>query len=48
VEHLNENELNAVGKPVAYSLHPEGNPLLLAADDSSIARRSAFATNTSG
>jgi len=41
---VNENQLNAVGKPVAYSLHPEGNPLLLAADDSSIARRAAFAT----
>jgi primary-amine oxidase len=41
---VNPNKLNAVGKPVAYSLHPEGNPLLLAADDSSIARRAAFAT----
>ena len=41
---VNPNKLNAVGKPVAYTLHPEGNPLLLAADDSSIARRAAFAT----
>lgn len=41
---VNHNKLNAVGKPVAYSLHPEGNPLLLAANDSSIARRAAFTT----
>jgi len=41
---VNPNKRNAVGKPVAYSLHPEGNPLLLAADESSIARRAAFAT----
>ena len=41
---VNPNKLNSVGKPVGYTLHPEGNPLLLAADDSSIARRAAFAT----
>lgn len=40
----NSHKHNAVGKPVAYSLHPEGNPLLLAADESSIARRATFAT----
>ena len=39
----NPSRLNAVGKPVAYSLHPEGNPVLLAADESSIAARAAFA-----
>ena len=41
---VNPGKRNVVGKPVAYSLHPEGNPLLLAADDSSIAQRAAFAT----
>lgn len=40
----NSHKRNAVGKPVAYSLHPKGNPLLLAADESSIARRATFAT----
>ncbi len=33
---------NALGKPVAYTLHPEGLPPLLADDASSIARRAAF------
>ncbi|MBY6412846.1 primary-amine oxidase [Rhodococcus sp. BP-252] len=40
----NPHSLNRLGKPVGYSLHPEGQPLLLAADDSSIATRAAFAT----
>nr|WP_097321653.1 primary-amine oxidase [Actinoplanes atraurantiacus] len=35
---------NAVGRPVAYALHPEGQPTLLADPSSSIARRAAFTT----
>ena len=33
-----------MGQPVAYALHPEGGPVLLADPDSSIARRAAFTT----
>ncbi|MBV9793707.1 MAG: primary-amine oxidase [Actinobacteria bacterium] len=33
---------NAMGQPVAYALHPEGGPALLADPASSIARRAAF------
>ncbi|MDI9974253.1 primary-amine oxidase [Rhodococcus sp. IEGM 1307] len=40
----NPNKLNRLGKPVAYALHPEGQPILLADDDSSIAARATFAT----
>ncbi|WP_432515122.1 primary-amine oxidase [Kineococcus sp. SYSU DK001] len=40
----NPGRLNALGRPVAYALFPEGQPTLLAADDSSIARRAGFAT----
>lgn len=40
----NPGSLNRLGRPVAYALHPEGQPLLLADDDSSVARRAAFAT----
>ncbi|BCY10746.1 amine oxidase [Actinoplanes sp. L3-i22] len=36
--------LNAVGRPVGYTLHPEGQPTLLADPSSSIARRAAFTT----
>ncbi|WP_137723334.1 primary-amine oxidase [Prescottella subtropica] len=43
-EITNPNSLNRLGRPVAYSLVPEGNPTLLAADESSISRRAAFAT----
>lgn len=35
---------DAVGQPTSYVLFPEGHPVLLAADDSSIAARAAFAT----
>ncbi|MBV8994252.1 MAG: primary-amine oxidase, partial [Pseudonocardiales bacterium] len=35
---------NAMGQPVAYALHAEGGPVLLADPDSSIARRAAFTT----
>jgi primary-amine oxidase len=40
----NPDSLNRLGKPVAYVLHPEGQPLLLADDNSSIAKRATFAT----
>jgi primary-amine oxidase len=40
----NPGQTNAVGGPVAYALYPEGQPTLLAADGSSIARRAAFTT----
>ncbi|WP_337060509.1 primary-amine oxidase [Kineococcus sp. G2] len=39
----NPNRENALGRPVAYALFPEGQPTLLAADDSSIRKRAAFA-----
>ncbi|MGY4711545.1 primary-amine oxidase [Mycolicibacterium sp. CBM1] len=41
---INPGKHNQLNKPVGYTLHPEGNPLLLAADNSSIARRATFAT----
>ena len=34
---------NRLGQPVAYKLHPEGTPTLLAAEGSSIHRRATFA-----
>ncbi|NUP03071.1 MAG: primary-amine oxidase [Nonomuraea sp.] len=40
----NPASLNALGRPVAYALCPEGKPLLLADPGSSIAARAAFAT----
>ncbi|MGP4097852.1 primary-amine oxidase [Nonomuraea sp. KM90] len=40
----NPGSRNALGDPVAYALHPEGKPLLLADPGSSIAARAAFAT----
>ncbi|MFT4164009.1 MAG: primary-amine oxidase [Microlunatus sp.] len=43
-EIVNTEKTNAVGEPVAYTLIAEGGPTLAAADDSSIARRAAFAT----
>ena len=43
-EITNPHSINSLGKPVGYTLHPEGNPVLLAADKSSIAQRAAFAT----
>ncbi|WP_416965819.1 hypothetical protein, partial [Streptomyces sp. Agncl-13] len=33
-----------VARPVAYALHPEGKPALLADPGSSVAARAAFAT----
>ena len=38
----NPESRNALGKPVGYTLQPEGQPPLLADDASSIARRAAF------
>ncbi|MCI9889816.1 primary-amine oxidase [Micrococcales bacterium 31B] len=35
---------NRLGEPVGYTLHPMGNPTLLADPESSVARRAAFAT----
>lgn len=43
-EILNPASTNRLGQPVSFTLFPEGNPALLAADDSSIAGRAAFAT----
>ncbi|TDD00474.1 primary-amine oxidase [Saccharopolyspora terrae] len=40
----NPESRNRLGDPVAYALLPEGNPELLAADDSPIQRRATFAT----
>ncbi|MBG6213005.1 MAG: primary-amine oxidase [Cryobacterium sp.] len=40
----NPNSLNRLGEPVAYKLHPQGLPMLLADPDSSVAQRAAFAT----
>lgn len=40
----NPNSLNRLGDPVAYSLHPEGQPILLADDDAPIVKRATFAT----
>ncbi len=40
----NPNSLNRLGEPVAYKLHPQGLPILLADPESSVAKRAAFAT----
>ena len=40
----NPESLNRLGRPVAYALHPEGKPALLADPGSSVAVRAAFAT----
>lgn len=40
----NPNSLNRLGEAVAYKLHPNGLPMLLADPESSIAKRAAFAT----
>jgi primary-amine oxidase len=42
---LNPTKLNAIGQPVSYALVPNGGPLLLADEGSSIRRRGAFATH---
>ena len=43
---VNPAKTNRLGQPVGYALHPEASPVLLAADDSSIARRATFSTKT--
>lgn len=43
-EVVSTEKRNRVGEPVAYTLIPEGLPTLAAADESSISRRAAFAT----
>lgn len=40
----NPESLNRLGDPVAYKLHGQGHPMLLADPESSIAKRAAFAT----
>ena len=40
----NPESLNRLGEPVAYKLMPQGQPMLLADPESSVARRAAFAT----
>ncbi|MGK5114107.1 primary-amine oxidase [Geodermatophilus sp. CPCC 205506] len=40
----NPNSRNRLGEPVAYALYPEGQPVLLADEGSSIHRRATFAT----
>jgi primary-amine oxidase len=41
---VNDESLNATGRPVGYALHPQGSPLLLADGSSAVAGRAAFAT----
>jgi len=41
---VNPGVTNRLGNPVGYMLHPEGKQTLLAADESSVAARAAFAT----
>jgi primary-amine oxidase len=40
----NPERTNRLGQPVAYVLRPEGQPVMLADENSAIARRAAFAT----
>jgi primary-amine oxidase len=40
----NPESLNRLGEPVGYKLHPQGQPMLLADPQSSMAGRAAFAT----
>ncbi len=41
---VNPQSMNRLGRPVGYALVPQGQPLLLAADEAAIRRRAAFAT----
>ncbi|MGY1683457.1 primary-amine oxidase [Geodermatophilus sp. SYSU D01176] len=43
---VNPSKTNRLGQPVAYALHPQASPVLLADDDSSIAQRAAFSTKS--
>jgi primary-amine oxidase len=42
---INTERTNRLGQPTGYVLRPEGQPLLLAAADSSIRQRASFATH---
>ncbi len=42
---MNPASTNRLGRPVGYALVPQGQPLLLAADEAAIRRRAAFATH---
>jgi primary-amine oxidase len=42
---VNTERTNRLGQPVGYVLIPQGQPLLLAADEAPIRRRAAFATH---
>jgi primary-amine oxidase len=41
---VNPEKVNRLGQPVGYALYPQGQPVLLADDTASVARRAAFAT----
>jgi primary-amine oxidase len=41
---VNPNRLNAVGQPTGYRLAPGSTPVLLASEESAVAKRAAFAT----
>jgi soluble P-type ATPase len=41
---VNPSRLNRMGHPVGYALYPDGQPVMLADETASVARRAAFAT----
>ncbi|MGY1722698.1 primary-amine oxidase [Blastococcus sp. SYSU DS0533] len=41
---VNESRRNRLGQPVGYALHPEGGPVLLADESSSVHARATFST----
>jgi primary-amine oxidase len=42
---ISTEHTNRLGQPTGYVLHPQGQPLLLAADEASVRQRAAFATH---
>jgi primary-amine oxidase len=42
---INPERRNRLGQPVGYALYPQSQPVLLADDSASVARRAAFATH---
>jgi primary-amine oxidase len=42
---INTEKTNRLGQPVAYALVPQGQPVLLAADEAAVRRRGGFATH---
>jgi primary-amine oxidase len=42
---INTEQVNRFGRPVSYTLYPEGAPVLLAAAESAVRKRAGFATN---